>query len=90
MGTMIVGMILSAIGGIIFGTHLPIGFQLVAFFAGIWYLNTDGVRGMEIGAIIPMMIVICFYAGMVIGDISWFIQTDAYHNINWINPFVIK
>jgi len=53
------------VGGIIFGTQLSIIWQATAFVAYIFYMKSDHVRYMEIGAIIPMLLGIVFFIGVL-------------------------
>lgn len=45
---------------------------------------------MELGAIIPISIFIVFTIGMIVGDISWAIQTDYFSSAEFVNPFVVS
>lgn len=75
--------------GIIVGTHLSLMIQGVIFLIGILYLNSESVNQMEIGAILPISSFIIFCIGIVVGDISYALQTNAFNEINWVNPFVV-
>ena len=57
----------------------------------IVYMSSSYVARMEIGALIPYILGILFILGMIIGDISYFIQTDAqeFKDLNISNPFVV-
>lgn len=69
-------------------TLLGIAVGVVLVFWAI--MESPAVRGMELGAIVPMAIGVYFIGGMVIGDISWFIQTWDSNPIEYTNPFIVN
>lgn len=76
--------------GIIIGTQLSLIWQLVIFIVGIFYLNSSHVKAMEIGALFPIAMFIWCCIGMVVGDISYIIQTGEWATWNIPNPFVVS
>ena len=80
----------SFVVGIAFGTSLALVWQLLTFVSILWWLNSDSVRRMEIAGIVPMMLGVVFIAGMVIGDVSYLVQTDTIGDFNLTNPFIVK
>ncbi len=77
--------------GIMFGTQVDWPWQVAAVFAFYTIMESPMVRSMELGAIIPMVLGVYFLGGMLIGDISWFIQV-GHESMHWsmVNPFVAK
>jgi len=78
------------VGGVIFGTQLEWPWQLAAVFLFYMIMESPYVRSMEIGAILPYIMGIWFLIGVFVGDILWFIQTGAWENFNFSNPFVVN
>jgi len=76
--------------GIILGTQLTLLFQVIIFVILIIYLNSEKVTLMEIGAIIPYSIIMLLFVGMIIGNISWALQTDFFHTVVIPNFFIVK
>lgn len=83
-------MIIFFVVGIIFGTQFEWVYQVAAVFVFIGIMESSYVRSMEIGAIIPYLFGISFLIGMLIGDISWAIQTNAWETMNFKNPFSVN
>lgn len=75
--------------GIIIGTQLNLWIQGIIVLSGIIYLNSSHVAAMEIGAIFPYLLFVILCIGMVLGDVSYFYQTDGFSNINLSNPFKV-
>ena len=83
-------LIASGFGGIAVGTSLGLAWQ-VAIFAGILvWLQSDSVTRLEVGAIVPMTLGVVFIIGMIIGDVSYMIQSDIISDWNLTNPFIVK
>ncbi len=87
---MIVLIFIAGILGIVFGTQFTWEWQIGAAVAFYIIMESPQVRSMEIGAIIPMAFGIYFLGGMIIGDISWFIQTWDTQSIEYTNPFIVN
>lgn len=82
--------LISFILGIIIGTQLSLLIQLIIFVIGILYLNSKSVAQMEIGAILPYMLITVLYAGIIVGDLSYAVQSQAWEGMNIHNPFVVN
>ena len=76
--------------GVVFGTQMEWPWQVAAIFVGYGYLNSRYVASKEIGGILDMLFVAAFMVGMIVGDISWVIQTSAWENWDFGNPFIVK
>lgn len=88
---LIVGIIFGLIVGIIFGTHAPLWLQGGALVIALLYVNSSYFKNLELGALYPWALIIWFFIGVFIGDISWVFQTEAYKNWEFIrNPFIVK
>jgi len=83
---MLIGVI-----GIVFGTQMVWVYQIAAVAIFYAMMESPIVKAMEIGAMIPYMFGMAFLIGMIIGDISWFIQI-VHETMDWTmgNPFVAK
>jgi hypothetical protein len=62
-------------------------YQFILAIVSIAWLNSKYIRGMELGAIIPVMGVIIVLIGIIVGDISWMVQTN---NINIMDIFKVN
>ena len=82
---LILGGILLAVG-VMIGTALPIwvSFLVFAFFVYIT-VNTE-----ELGQIFPMVLTIIITLGLIIGNISYAVQTDYLDSLDIGNPFVVE
>lgn len=85
---LLIGIIDFAIG-VAIGTQLSLLNQLTIFVIGILYLNSSHVAAMEIGSIFPYMLIMVLFAGIIVGDISYIIQTKAWVGMNLHNPFIV-
>ena len=83
-------LVLSGIGGIAVGTSIGLAWQVAIFIGILYWFTTDMVTSLEIGAIAPMLLGLVFIAGMVIGDVSYLLQTDTIVDWNLTNPFIVK
>lgn len=63
--------------GILVGTHMSIWAQIAFIVGWCFFLNTPAVKELEMGVFAYVTIFICFIIGIIIGDISYFVQTDA-------------
>jgi len=77
--------VIGFVGGIIFGIQFEWTWQLMSIFVWITIISVGPWEEMEV--LFPYIVMICFYVGMIIGDISWFIQTDGSVTFDWINNF---
>lgn len=66
-------IILCGFIGFVFAVKLGLVYQLLASAMGVFYLNSDHVRGMEIGALFPMAMFAFFVIGLVLGDIYYLV-----------------
>lgn len=64
--------IVCLIVGISVGIKLALMIQGLLILCSLLYLHSDGVRRMEMGALIPMAFVFAFISGVVIGDAVFF------------------
>lgn len=83
----------ALVGGVIYGTHMPWYYEMIAVGVGI--LFTEKGPYQELEAILPLFATIFFAIGCVIGDISWAIQTDNIPGIGELinsigNPFEVN
>ena len=79
------GIIIFAIS-IAVGTSLPLWVGIIpVLYLGYITTKTDGL-----GAIVPMVLMIIVFVGLVIGNISYLVQTDYFKDINISNPFVVE
>ncbi len=85
----VVGIVLGLIG-VVVGTKVFLWIQLVLFLLYIIYMNSEEVKRMEIGAMIPFVFGVVFFIGVLIGDISYAIQTDSFSDLNISNLFVVS
>lgn len=71
-------------GGIVLGTHLLLSTQLILLVL-LWV----AVFVIEGADPTPVVIALLFTLGIIIGDISYYVQThDVFlKHINWSNPF---
>ena len=76
--------------GVIFGTQLVWVWQVAAVFLAITYFNSSHYSRLEIGGIVPAVIAFWFFIGMIVGDISWAIQTEAWNDWDIGNPFTVN
>lgn len=83
-------IMLPFIGGIITGTQVLLWVQGIIAVCIIIYLNSDRVNRLELAGFLIVIPGIIFTVGMVIGDISWLIQTGALSEWNIGNPFVVS
>ena len=74
---MVGGMGLFGLAGLWVGTHFTILTELILVALLIWFNNTWYIRRMEIGALIPLAWSIFFCLGMVVGDVSYWVQVDG-------------
>lgn len=83
--------ILLVIGviGIIFGTKMSLALQGGLLILAIMYLNSRAFKRLEIAGFIPLLMIIAFFAGCAIGDISYYIQTNGF-NFDFSNPFIVS
>jgi hypothetical protein len=77
-------------GGIIIGTQLPLWVQGILLIAVILLNRSWAVRGLEIGAIAYFVIGMALIGGMVVGDISYFIQTGMEFGFDIPNLFKVN
>ena len=68
--------------GIIIGTQSPLWIQGLIVVILIIFTNSDAVRSHELGAISYIFISFATIVGMLIGDISYFVQTNVELKIN--------
>ena len=83
-------MIISGIIGIWFGTQFNLMIQFGAVIAFYVIMESPYVRAMEIGAIFPYLIGFSFLIGIMLGDISWAVQTNVWDQWNFSNPFKVN
>lgn len=83
-------LFISVVLGVAFGTQVGWPWQLGAVVAFYFIMESPPVRAMEIGAIIPLALGIYFIGGMIIGDISWLVQTWDSSSIEYTNPFFVN
>ena len=84
-------IIFPLIVGIIFGTHTPLWLQGGTLVIALLYVNSSYFKNLELGALYPWALIIWFFIGVFIGDISWVFQTEAYKDWEFIrNPFIVK
>ena len=81
--------IIDFVIGIAIGTQLPLLLQFAIFCIGILYLNSSHVAAMEIGSIFPYLLIMVLFSGIIIGDISYIVQTKAWVGMNIHNPLIV-
>lgn len=78
------------VAGIIYGTQMSLLWQGGAIVVAILALNIQPwFKEMEI--LIPYIWLIAFVVGLIVGDISYLLQTDfeAINNVDITNPFKV-
>lgn len=83
-------IILPLIGGIITGTQVLLWVQAIIAAVIILYLNSSSVNKLELVGFLIIIPGAIFIVGMIIGDISWLIQTGAISGWHVSNPFVVS
>ena len=78
------------IAGIIVGTQVSLMWQGILLFIAIIYCNSSYVSNLELGAIFVIAMVIWFFIGVAIGDVSYALQTGDYHTWTIPNPFTVS
>ena len=76
-------MLIGFVGGIIFGIQIDLAWQFASIVVWIMIINWGPWQEME--ALLPLWICIAFYFGVIIGDVSWFVQTGGPISFDWIN-----
>jgi hypothetical protein len=66
-------LLIAAVVGYFIGVKAPLLIQLVVFVAGLVYINSERVRRMEIGALIPMSLFWVMVLGIAAGDIIFYV-----------------
>lgn len=79
-----------AIIGIAVGTAAPLWAQTLALLVYGMYMMTEKVRRMEMDWLIPFFYGLAFFIGVIIGDISYLIQTDFISLKGIPNPFIVN
>jgi len=70
--------------GVAIGTSLPIWIGIVIVIVGVYItMQTDGY-----GVVIPYIFTLVITVGLVVGNISYSVQSGYFDNIS--NPFVVK
>jgi hypothetical protein len=72
--------------GVAAGTFFSIWIQIIAFVIFIYWLSTE--KG-GLDTVFPSIIGMIFFLGVVVGDVSYFFQTDRHKTIEVYNPFVV-
>lgn len=83
-------LVIVALAGILVGTQLSLFIQGVILFLIILYFNTDDIKYGGLAALAPIAIGLWFIVGMLVGDISYALQTDAINQYDISNPFVVE
>lgn len=75
--------------GVMVGTHVPWWVEAILLVLIVLFNSSWAVQEQEIGAISYMMVSGAFIFGLVVGDVSWWVQVGAplpsFHN-----PFKIR
>jgi len=77
--------LIGFVSGIIFGIQVDLPWQFASILVWVAVINWGPWQEME--GLFPYFVCICFYFGVIVGDISWFIQTDGAVTFDWINNF---
>jgi len=72
------------VAGIIVGTQFVLAAQLALFVIAVFMIFKQDGTG--VGGVIVQAIIMIFLAGIVVGDISYYFQTE--NAISLSNPFV--
>jgi len=82
---LILGGILFVVG-VMVGTALPIWVNFIVF--GFFIYIT--VRTEGLGQIVPIISTIIITLGLIVGNISYAVQTDYFNSLDIGNPFVVE
>ena len=76
--------VLAFVGGLIFGIQMEIAWQFASIVVWVMIISWGPWEEMEI--LLPLIVAIAFYAGVIVGDISYFLQVDhSSLSLDWIN-----
>ncbi len=77
MGAGFVFGAITFVVGILAGIHEPLWLQFLFVVAGAFLLNSWYISGLELGALVYVFIYVLGIIGLIVGDISYMIQTDV-------------
>ena len=80
-------LVIGFVGGVIFGTQVIFAWQFASIVVWIAILNLGPWDKDEMFVIFPFFVCVAFYVGVIVGDISYFIQTGGQVSFDWINNF---